>query len=221
LNRDFVDTQYLTDLERAASLDAKQWRYGKSLVQYFIDTKNNAKALEIADKYRKMLPQNYYLGLIYAKTLLLNEKYQEGITYMRTLNVLPNEGATDGRVLWKELNLMQATLNFKAKKYADALKNIADARLWLENLGVGKPYQVDIDERLEDYLEGICQENLGKKEVAKSYFEKVKMWKKEDSKPVFNDVLSNFFMDKIALKKAVDETAFKENENLRVLKKLL
>jgi Tfp pilus assembly protein PilF len=221
LSRDFVDTQYLTDLERAASLDAKQWRYGKSLVQYFIETKNNTKAMEIADKYRKMLPQNYYLGLIYAKTLLLNEKYQEGITYMRTLKVLPNEGATDGRVLWKELNLMQSVLNFKAKKYADASKNVADARLWLENLGVGKPYQADIDERLEDYLEGICQENLGKKEVAKGFFEKVKTWKKEDAKSNFNDVLSNFFMDKIALKMAVDETTFKENENLRVLKKLL
>jgi hypothetical protein len=168
-----------------------------------------------------MLPENYYLGLIYAKTLLLNEKYQEGITYMRALKVLPNEGATDGRVLWKELNLMQSVLNFKAKKYADALKNVADARLWLENLGVGKPYQADIDERLEDYLEAVCQENLGKKEVAKGFFEKVKTWKKEDAKPNFNDVLSNFFMDKMGLKKAVEETAFKDNENLRVLKKLL
>jgi Tfp pilus assembly protein PilF len=221
LSRDFVDTQYSTDLERAASLDAKQWRYGKSLVQYFIETKNNAKALEIADKYRKMSPQNYYLGLIYAKTLLLNEKYQEGISYMRALKVLPNEGATDGRVLWKELNLMQSVLNFKAKKYTDALKNIADARLWLENLGVGKPYQVDIDERLEDYLEAVCQENLGKKEVANGFFEKVKTWKKEDAKPNFNDILSDFFMDKTGLKKAVEETTFKENENLRVLKKLL
>ena len=90
--------KYLTDLERAASLDPKQWRYGKSLIIHFIEQKNPAKALEIADKYRKMLPNNYYLGLQYAKTLLLNDKFKEGVAYMRNLKVLPNEGATDGRM---------------------------------------------------------------------------------------------------------------------------
>lgn len=213
--------QYLTDLERAASLEPKQWRYGRDLIVHFIEQKNNTKALEIADKYRKILPENYYLGLLYAKTLLLNEKYTEGGTYMKALKVLPNEGATDGRILWKEINLMQAVVLIKAKKYVDALKSIQAARLWLENLGVGKPYQADIDERLEDYLEALCHENLGKKDLAQSFYEKVKTWKMSDSKSSFNDVLATYWHDKIGLKKALVETTFNENENVRVLKKLL
>lgn len=211
----------MTDLERAASLEPKQWRYGRDLIVHFIEQKNNTKALEIADKYRKILPENYYLGLLYAKTLLLNEKYTEGGTYMKALKVLPNEGATDGRILWKEINLMQAVVLIKAKKYAEALKSIQAARLWLENLGVGKPYQADIDERLEDYLEALCHENLGKKDLAQSFYEKVKTWKMSDNKSSFNDILATYWNDKIGLKKALVETTFNENENVRVLKKLL
>jgi tetratricopeptide (TPR) repeat protein len=213
--------QYLTDLEHAANLDPKQWRYGKSLILHFIEMKNPQKALEIADKYRKMLPDNYYLGLQYAKTLLLNDKYTEGVAYMRNLKVLPNEGATDGRILWKEMNLMDAVNNMKVKKWSDALKNIQDARLWLTNLGVGKPYQADIDERLEDYLEAVCHENLGKKDIAKSFFNKVSAWKMPSGNLSFNDVLATFLNDKMGLKKAVEETVFKDNENRRVLKRFL
>ncbi len=212
-----LSPQYLSDLEKAASLDPKQWRYGKSLALFYIENKNYKTALEIADKYRKTLPNNYYLGLVYAKTLILNDRYTDGITYMRTLNVLPNEGASEGRLLWKEMNLMQAVVNFKDKKYNEALKNIADARLWLENLGVGKPYQSDIDERLEDYLEAKTYEKLNKNELAQTFYEKVKTANKANSKENFNDVLAT----NTDLKKAIENTTFKDNENIRVLRKLL
>jgi Tfp pilus assembly protein PilF len=213
--------QYLTDLERAASLDPQQWRYGRDLIVHFMEQKNHTKALEIADKYRKLLPDNYYIGLLYAKNLLQNEKYTEGVTYMQNLKVLPNEGATDGRILWKEMNLMQALAWIKAKKYTEASKSIQNARLWLENLGVGKPYQADIDERLEDYLEAFCQDKLGVKGSAQSFYDKVKSWKTPDAKASFNDVLATYLGDTKGLKKAVEATAFKENENVRVLKKAL
>jgi hypothetical protein len=133
------------------------------------------------------------------------------------LNVLPNEGASEGRLLWKEMNLMQAVVNFKDKKYNEALKNITDARLWLENLGVGKPYQSDIDERLEDYLEAKNYEKLNKKELAQNSYEKAKTGKKENAKDGFNDILAN----NTDLKKAIQSTKFKDNENIRVLRKLL
>jgi hypothetical protein len=40
----------------------------------------------------------------------------------------------------------------KNKKYNQSLKFIQQAKQWPENLGVGKPYDADIDVRLEDWL---------------------------------------------------------------------
>ena len=47
---------------------------------------------------------------------------------------------------------MLAIEEMKKKDYSEALKYITAARQWPENLGVGKPYESDIDERLEDWL---------------------------------------------------------------------
>ena len=74
------------------------------------------------------------------------------------LRLLPFEGSTEGRQLHKEARLMLALEKMKAGAYAEALPFIADARQWPENLGAGKPYAADLDERLEDWLEAVCDE---------------------------------------------------------------
>ena len=211
----------LKDLQRAASLDPTQWRYGKALGQWYIDQKNYAQALVIASQYQTKAPQNYYLGLLYAKALLLNAQYQKGADFMRHLQVLPNEGATEGRGLWKEMNLLLALQNIKTQKYTEAMSNIQDARLWPENLGVGKPYPEDIDERLEDYLEAVCQKALGKQDLADKLFTKAKSWKTAPGQTTVNDLLIKHWSDKTTLSAALKRAALPNNENLRVLKKWL
>ena len=71
---------------------------------------------------------------------------------LRKINILPNEGATNGRVLYRETQLMLAIQALGAKNYQQALGYVTAARQWPENLGVGKPYQQFIDERLENWL---------------------------------------------------------------------
>lgn len=213
--------QFQSDMEHAISLNPNEWRYGKSLTQFYTTHGNNKKALEIATKYQKALPDNYYIGLLYAQTLLLNENWEQGIDFMKKLNVLPNEGATNGRILWKELNLQQAVVNIKAKKYERALKNIENAQLWLENLGVGKPYQEDIDERLENYLMAICYERLGNKNKADSLINKTKTIQNSSDASNVNNIISKYGSDMQAVKNALLDKNLKENENLRVLKRLV
>ena len=75
---------------------------------------------------------------------------------MRSLDVLPNEGAQEGRNLWRETNLDYACALIGAKQFRKALDAIAQARLWPENMGVGKPYDDLVDERVEDFLERYC-----------------------------------------------------------------
>ena len=140
---------------------------------------------------------------------------------MRHLQVLPNEGATEGRGLWKEMNLLLALQNIKTQKYTEAMSNIQDARLWPENLGVGKPYPEDIDERLEDYLEAVCQKALGKQDLADKLFTKAKSWKTAPGQTTVNDLLIKHWSDKTTLSAALKRAALPNNENLRVLKKWL
>lgn len=151
----------IADYEKALSLD-NNWRYHKLLAQFYITQQQPEKALPIAAQYYKQHPDNYIMGMLYAKSLLLNKKYAEGDALLQRLNIIPFEGATDGRELYREAKLMQAVEQIGAKNYRKAMQFIAASRLWPENLGVGKPYESDIDYRLENWLTILCNEKTGK-----------------------------------------------------------
>jgi hypothetical protein len=57
---------------------------------------------------------------------------------------------------------MLAAADARAGKWAEAAKRVAAAREWPENLGAGKPYAADVDERLEDRLQANCLARLGR-----------------------------------------------------------
>ena len=83
------------------------------------------------------------LGMLYARALILNKKYGEADKLLSKIEVLPNEGATIGRQLYRESKLMLAVENMKSGNCKKALQYIADSKLWPERLGVGKPYDED------------------------------------------------------------------------------
>jgi Tfp pilus assembly protein PilF len=209
--------RFAQDMEKARTLDPHQWRYGQAMIKWYIQQKQTSTALQLAESYLQKHPKNYYLGLLYAKTLLLNAQYTQGLAYMRQLQVLPNEGATAGREVWKETNLMLAVQHIKNQKYEAALTSIQDARLWPENLGVGKPYPEDIDERLEDYLEAFCLERLNKKPEASALYSKAKSWKAPAAQPDANDLLLKFWPNRAALRQALLNGKLNDTENRRVL----
>jgi tetratricopeptide (TPR) repeat protein len=62
----------------------------------------------------------------------------------------------------------------KAGNYARASKMLEKARQWPERLGAGKPY--DVDNRLEDYLEGLCSKKSGDAAKAKTLFEQAALY---------------------------------------------
>ena len=151
----------LTDLKKAVSLDKNEWRYTKLLSEYYIDNNQPALALQTIEPFYHTHQDNYIIGMLYAKSLLLNERYAECGKLLSTLNILPFEGATVGRELYREAELMQAISNMKAKKYTSALTFIEKAKQWPENLGVGKPYADRLDDRLEDWLSYVRYQQIG------------------------------------------------------------
>jgi len=166
-------TNALIDLQHAIKLDKAQWRYGKSLITYYLSEKQFDNALAVAKQYQNQFSGNYFIGMLYVKTLLLNKKYKKASDVLKTIHVLPNEGATEGRQLFKETYLMLALNAMGERNYKKALTYISTAKQWPDNLGVGKPYESDIDERLEDWLAYENYNKLGNEVAAKKVLTKI------------------------------------------------
>lgn len=191
----------LSSLQQAIKLDGQSWRYPKLLTEYYIAQKQFDKALATAAPFYKKHPQNYLMGMLYAKTLLLNKKYAAADAFLTQLKILPFEGATAGRQLYHEAKLMQALAEMKNKQYKKALQLILDAKLWPENLGVGKPYGEDIDERLENWLNYQCYTSLGDADKAKSALQNIIAFNPKVDNTVMNFLPANQLITAWAIEK--------------------
>ncbi len=169
----YDDDTYAVDLRHAAKIDPEQWRYGKMLAERLIRKKDYAEALKVATDYRKRFPGDFRISMLAAKAMLLNKRYKDVTDLLEKTTILPYEGATDGRQLYREAWLMQAAGQLKSKNYKSALASVEKAKLWPENLGAGKPYDDMIDLRLENYLEGLVYEKMKESQKAQQKFEAV------------------------------------------------
>jgi Tfp pilus assembly protein PilF len=156
-------SQSLRDLQKALTLDKTQWRYYKMLGEYYNEHQQPQKALAVVAPFYKDHPEQYIMGMLYAKTLMLNKKYKEADAVLAKLNIIPFEGATEGKGLYREAKLMMALQEMQRNNYRKALTFIRQSRLWPQNLGVGKPYDNEIDSRLEDWMEYACNRKMNKK----------------------------------------------------------
>ena len=151
----------LSDLQRARGLDPS-WRFQKLLAEYYVRNGQNAEALAITSPYYRTHPDDYIMGLLHAKILLLNHQYSAADKLLTHLDILPAEGATSGRELYREAKLMEAVECIKKKQYRNALVFVNDAKRWPENLGSGEPYPQDQDLRLDNFFTLYCQTAMQK-----------------------------------------------------------
>lgn len=151
------------DLQKAASLDKGQWRYQQLLAKHYIGQKQYKEALAVTEPFYQQHPQHYVMGLLHAKCLLLNNRFKDADQLLARINIIPFEGAIESRELYRQTKIMQALDAIQAKDYNTARRFITDARKWPENLGVGQPYDSEVNYKLENYLETICtQQPAGK-----------------------------------------------------------
>ncbi|WP_374172227.1 DUF5107 domain-containing protein [Flavobacterium tructae] len=200
----------LSSLQQAIKIDGQSWRYPKLLTEYYIAQKQFDKALATAAPFYKKHPSNYVMGMLYAKTLLLNKKYTAADAFLTQLEILPFEGATAGRQLYHEAKLMQALAEMKNKQYKKALQLISDAKLWPENLGVGKPYDEDIDERLENWLNYQCYTSLGDTNKAKDALQNIIAFNPKVDNTVMNFLPANQLITAWAIEKTSSEQKAEE-----------
>jgi tetratricopeptide (TPR) repeat protein len=159
-------TMVLTSIEKAKSLDANQWRYDRALINYYLQHNQLAKAGSLSAAAIKKFPDNYILGMLHAKVLIAGKQYAAADKFLDKLNVLPNEGSTSGRLLYREAKIMLARQSVASGNCKKALQYLQQAREWPEHLGSGKPYEDDVDERPEDWLSYQCLQKSNKKAAA-------------------------------------------------------
>jgi tetratricopeptide (TPR) repeat protein len=163
----------MADLERAAGLDPGEWRFGRMLAERQLEQGAGAAALETARRYSAQSPGNYILGMLHAKALLANGRYRESADRLARLQVIPYEGSVEGRRLYREAQLMLAVAALRKGDAQGALRSIDAARLWPENLGAGKPYPENVDERLEDFLAAQCQARRGRTTESTTFLQRI------------------------------------------------
>ena len=151
----------LADLQRAAELDPGEWRYGRLLAERALADSQFAEAVRIAADYYRRAPRNSALGMLYARALLKHGEADGARRLLDSLVVLPYEGSGEAHSLYREANLLVAVGRIRAGDTGGALDLITKARQWPERLGAGKPYDADLDERLEDLLAGWARRGGG------------------------------------------------------------
>ncbi len=158
----------LSDLEKARSMDAGEWRAWHALTDFYETNGSSIAQLENSNKAYLRFAANPVISIDYAKALLNSNKPKESISVLKRTLVLPQEGAREGHEIFALANTALALNNIEEKKYKTAITNLTDAKAYPENLGSGMPF--DPDYRLLNFLLAYCEEQIGNKEKAMTYY---------------------------------------------------
>jgi tetratricopeptide (TPR) repeat protein len=188
------------DLKKALSLD-NQWRYQKLLAEFYNHQQHFDKALTITKAFYRTNPSHSSMTPLHLKNLIFNKMYKEAETLLANIDIVPTEGATEGRDLYREVKLMLAAQFLQKKKYSSALPLIKQARLYPENLGVGEPYEAEKDIRLEDWMEYLCLSHTNKTKEADALLNKIVQFKPRIENTIRNYISSNSLVTVWALDK--------------------
>lgn len=169
----------LKDYKRAMELGRTEWRTYRTLIDYHVERLEYADALATAKSAAEMFPTSYVALFNLARSLVLNRQPGASLAILDTLTVLPFEGARYSREVYRQACVLSAADAINDGKYSDAVKLLVKARQWPERLGVGKPY--DVDNRFEDYLEGMCWVKSGDKARGQKLFGQVAAYTRSHS----------------------------------------
>ena len=158
------------DLERAYSMDQKNWRIVKSLANNYFESGNYLAASNILKKVYNEDKSNYIIGMEYVKSLIHLNQFNSAISILNNLYILPYEHAGEGRELYTSAYFGSAMESISNSDYKKAIELLIKSKEWPENLGVGKPYNPD--ERVQNYLLYFCMDKINDPR-SKSYLEDV------------------------------------------------
>ena len=147
-NEDYAANE--KDYLKALQLNNTDWKLREEVIQFYLDNDKIEAAYKLAKKSYSKYPKNANIGLIYAKSALLNNQYGITIEVLNDILILPFEHASESKKIYTDAHILMALDNMQSKNYKRAISFLESSKEWPENLGVGKPFHAD--ERLQDYL---------------------------------------------------------------------
>lgn len=163
LNSDNPNAAY-EDFQKARALAPEAWRTWHHLISHELACGYVDRALANSQAALEKFPDNVYLQADAVKALLAGTRYRQAAELLDRMQVLPYEGASEVHQLFVRVHLHLALDLMLGRNWDEALKEIARSREYPETLGTGRPF--DPDQRIQDFLEGLCLEKLGRKEEA-------------------------------------------------------
>ncbi len=182
------DKKLLADLQSAQKLAPEDLRASGELIDYYDSRNEHRMTLALATAAYKKHKDSQVIGLKYVRALISNGEYAKSLKILDGMNILPNEGASQGKVVFEQANLFLAMELIRNGKYTEAIKMIDKSKEWPENLGVGKPYDVDI--RIQDYLKIFCLDKLSRKSEAAVLQKSVIDYTNQHMAPSFSNILA-------------------------------
>lgn len=182
------DKKLLADLQSAQKLAPEDLRTSGELIDYYDNHNDYHMALALATAVYKKHKDNQVIGVKYVRALINTGEYAKSLKILDGMNILPNEGASQGKVVFEQANLFLAMDLILNRKYTEALKMIERSKEWPENLGVGKPYDVDI--RIQDYLKIFCLDKLSRKSETAVLQKSVIDYTNQHIAPSFSNILA-------------------------------
>ena len=182
------EKQQLMDLQSAHRLAPDDWRSVYRLIDYYDAHQNYQMTLSLATEAFKKHKDNPDIGVQYAIALINNGQYAKSLKTLESMNILPSEGARQGKAIFEQACLFLSIDFIKDRKYAEAMRMIEKSKEWPENLGVGKPY--DVETRIQDYLEILCLKKLKKLDETEMLRKSIIDYTKKDPSPSFNNILA-------------------------------
>lgn len=178
----------LEDLQTAQKLSPDDWRTDARLINYYAARRDYKMTLALSSASYKKHKDNSNIELQYVIALINNNQYSSSLKLIESMNLLPFEGASEGKVVFEQACLFLSMENIRDKKYANAIRMIDKSKEWPENLGVGKPY--DVDTRIQDYLSIYCLEKLKKTDETAVLKKSIIDYTNQHKYPSYSDLLA-------------------------------
>ncbi len=154
----------LSDYRTALRMDPTSWRAPHALVGFLLRQGQGRQALAAARAARKAFPGEVPIEVDLVKTLMAERHFAEAAGVLDQIESLPYEGASDVHRLYLETHIALGLEAMRNRRWAQAVDEFEKSKLFPERLGTGEPFFPDV--RLQDYMEAICLDRLGRKDEA-------------------------------------------------------
>ena len=164
------------DYLKALKYGENNWRPYHMLHGCYLSINKYDKAIDISKQAMKKFNNLYIIRFDHAQSLLYTGNYEDCVKLLETTEILPTEGSHNGIIIWQNSNILNAVKYYSLNKAARGLVFADKAYKWPENLGVGKPY--DVDERQENFVKAMILDKFGRKKESEGLLNKITEYNK-------------------------------------------